>query len=179
MKKNRKVSKAVITAGGFGTRFLPTTKTVPKEMIPVLEYPTIYYVVKELVDSGIEDILVVTRKSMPPTMEYFEPNVEVENFLKQGGKEDILEKVQFTNEVANFAFINQDTKLPKGTVAPVLSARQWIGDENFAIVYCDDLVLAKRPALKQLIEIFEKTMNVNWFFLVNELIGKKFTSMGF
>ncbi len=154
MSNNRKVTKAIITAAGFGTRFLPTTKSVPKEMVPILEYPTIHYIVKELVESGIEDIVVVTRRSMPATMEYFETHMEVEDFLKGSGKDEILDKVQFTNNIANFAFINQDSTLPYGSGSPVLSAKQWVGDENFVIVYCDDLVLSDVPATKQLIDVF-------------------------
>ena len=155
-KNNRKVTKAIITAAGFGTRFLPATKTVPKEMLPVLEYPTIHYVVKELVDSGIKDIVVVVRKSSPATEQYFDVADDIEEFLKKGGKDEILKKVQYGNHVANFAFIKQDISLPLGPAAPILSAKQWIGDDDFVVVCCDDLVLSEKPAVKALVETFEK-----------------------
>ncbi len=159
-KNNRKVTKAIITAAGFGTRFLPATKTVPKEMLPILEYPTIHYVVKELVDSGITDIVVVVRKTSSATEQYFDVADDIEEFLKKGGKDEILKKVQYGNHVANFAFIKQDVSLPKGSAAAVLSAKKWIGEENFAMVYCDDLVLSEKPAIKTLIESFQKDEEV-------------------
>ena len=155
-RNNRKVTKAIITAAGFGTRFLPATKTVPKEMLPILEYPTIHYVVKELVDSGITDIVVVVRKTAPALEQYFDVADDVEKFLEKGGKDEILKKVQYGNNVANFAFIKQDISLPYGPASPILSAKQWIGGDNFAVVYCDDLVLSEKPALQSLLEIFEK-----------------------
>mgnify|MGYP001053735213 CR=1 FL=1 len=154
-KSNRKVTKAIVTAAGFGTRFLPATKTVPKEMLPILEYPTIHYVVKELVDSGIKDILVVVRKSSPVLESYFDVAEDVEKFLEKGGKDEILKKVQYGNNVANFAFIKQDVTLPYGSASPILSAKQWIGEDNFAVVYCDDLVLSEKPAIGKLIESFQ------------------------
>ncbi len=154
-QKNKKVTKAIITAAGFGTRFLPATKTVPKEMIPILEYPTIHYVVKELVDSGITDIVVVVRKSSPVLESYFDNADDIEKFLEKAGKGEILEKVKYCNDVANFAFIKQDSRLPYGSASPILSAKQWIGDDNFAVAYCDDLVLSDKPGMKNLVEVFE------------------------
>ena len=156
-KNNRKVTKAIITAAGFGTRFLPATKTVPKEMLPILEYPTIHYIVKELVDSGIKEIVVVARKSTPVMEGYFDVVDDVEKFLEKSGKDEILGKVKYANNIANFAFIKQDPNLPYGSASPILSAKNWVGEENFAVVYCDDLVLSKKPAIQSLIETFEKT----------------------
>lgn len=175
---SQKVTKAIITAAGFGTRFLPATKTVPKEMLPILEYPTIHYIVKELVDSGITDIVVVTRKSSPATESYFDIADDIENFLKQGGKEEILKKVQFGNNVANFAFIKQDVSLPKGSGAAVFSAKKWIGDENFAMVYCDDLVLSKKPAIGKLIEVFKKNDNLGGVIAAQEVNWEEVSKYG-
>jgi UTP--glucose-1-phosphate uridylyltransferase len=168
-KKNREVKKAIITAAGFGTRFLPATKTVPKEMLPILEYPTIHYIVKELVDSGITDIVVVLRKSSPATEAYFDVADDVEEFLRKGGKDEILEKVKYGNNVANFAFIKQDVSLPKGSGAAAFSAKQWIGDENFAMVYCDDLVLSKKPGIGVLINSFKADQEAQGVMSVQEV----------
>ncbi len=168
-KKNREVTKAIVTAAGFGTRFLPATKTVPKEMLPILEYPTIHYVVKELVDSGITDIVVVVRKSSPITEGYFDSADDIEEFLKQGGKDEILQKVQYGNNVANFAFIKQNLSLPKGSGAAAFSARQWVGDDNFAMVYCDDLVLSKEPAIGELIKTFQSDEEVEGVMAAQEV----------
>jgi UTP--glucose-1-phosphate uridylyltransferase len=168
-KNNRKVTKAIITAAGFGTRFLPATKTVPKEMLPILEYPTIHYVVKELVDSGITDIVLVVRKSTPALESYFDVADDIEGFLKEGGKDEILKKVQYGNNIANFAFIKQDVSLPKGSGAAVFSAKRWVGDENFAMVYCDDLVLSKEPAIGSLIQTFQKDENIDGVIAAQEV----------
>ena len=168
-KKNRKVTKAIITAAGFGTRFLPATKTIPKEMLPILEYPTIHYVVKELVDSGITDIVVVVRKSTPALEQYFDVADDIEKFLEQGGKDEILKKVQYGNSIANFAFIKQDVSLPKGSGAAVFSAKRWLGDENFAVVYCDDLVLSEKPAIGKLIETFQSDVQVDGVISAQEV----------
>ncbi len=167
--KNKKVTKAIITAAGFGTRFLPTTKSVPKEMIPILEYPTIHYVVQELVESGITDLIVVTRKAMPATMSYFESNMEVEDFLEKGNKDEILQKVRELNNRANFSFINQDPTLPYGSGSPILSAKQWVGDDDFAIVYCDDVVLSKTPATKQLLDLYYENDNCDMVISAQEV----------
>lgn len=168
-KNNRKVTKAIVTAAGFGTRFLPATKTVPKEMLPILEYPTIHYIVKELVDSGIKDIVVVVRKSSPVLQSYFDVSDDIEKFLEGGGKDDILTKVKYSNDVANFSFIKQDTSLPKGSGAAAFSAKKWIGEENFALIYCDDLVLSEKPAIKTLIEKFESDDTINGVIAAQEV----------
>jgi UTP--glucose-1-phosphate uridylyltransferase len=175
---SRKVTKAIITAAGFGTRFLPATKTVPKEMIPILEYPTIHYIIKELVDAGIKDIVIVVRKSTPALESYFDVVDDVENFLKEGGKDEILKKVQYGTHVANIAFIKQDINLPKGSGAAAFSAKKWIGDENFAMIYCDDLVLSAKPAIGSLIELFESNDSCSGVMAVQEVAWEEVHKYG-
>lgn len=177
-EKNKKVTKAIITAAGFGTRFLPATKTVPKEMLPILEYPTIHYVVKELVDSGVKDIVVVVRKSTPVLQSYFDSSEDIEKFLEEGGKIEILEKVQNDNDIANFSFIKQDPSLPKGSGAAVFSAKKWIGDENFAMIYCDDLVLSEKPAIGKLIETFEQNEDLSGAIAAQEVDWEEVSKYG-
>jgi UTP--glucose-1-phosphate uridylyltransferase len=178
MKNNRRVSKAVITAAGFGTRFLPATKTIPKEMLPILEYPAIHYVVKEIVDAGIEDICIVTRVESPTMQKYFGVVEDVEEYLKESGKEEILKKVQYSNDVANITFLKQDTSLPYGSGAPIVSAKEWIGDENFVVLYCDDLVLSKESAIKSLIELFQSSEDIDAVVAAQEVDWKEVSKYG-
>ncbi|WP_211654858.1 UTP--glucose-1-phosphate uridylyltransferase GalU [Planococcus alpniumensis] len=152
----KKVTKAIIPAAGLGTRFLPATKAMPKEMLPILDKPTIQYIIEEAVASGIEDIIIVTGKGKRAIEDHFDNNFELEANLLEKGKIELLEKVQKTSKV-EIHYIRQ--KEPKGLGHAVWSARKFIGNEPFAILLGDDIVQAEKPGLKQLIEQFESTQS--------------------
>ncbi|MCI1857129.1 MAG: UTP--glucose-1-phosphate uridylyltransferase GalU [Sporolactobacillus sp.] len=148
-----KVRKAVIPAAGLGTRFLPETKAMPKEMLPVVDKPTIQYIVEEAVRSGIEDIIIVTGKGKRAIEDHFDNAFELEERLKADRKLDLLEKVRQTSQV-DIYFIRQ--KEPKGLGHAVWCARKFIGDEPFAILLGDDIIQNDPPCLKQMIDQFER-----------------------
>lgn len=150
----KKVTKAIIPAAGLGTRFLPATKAMPKEMLPILDKPTIQYIIEEAVASGIEDIIIVTGKGKRAIEDHFDNNFELEANLLEKGKMELLEKVRQTSKV-EIHYIRQ--KEPKGLGHAVWSARKFIGNEPFAVLLGDDIVQAEKPGLKQLIEQYEKT----------------------
>lgn len=149
----KKVKKAIIPAAGLGTRFLPVTKAMPKEMLPILDKPTIQYIVEEAIESGIEDIIIVTGKGKRAIEDHFDHNYELEQNLLQKEKYDLLEKVNKTSNI-DLHYIRQ--KEPKGLGHAVWCARKFIGDEPFAVLLGDDIVQAETPGLKQLILQFEK-----------------------
>ncbi|WHZ57597.1 UTP--glucose-1-phosphate uridylyltransferase GalU [Metabacillus hrfriensis] len=150
----KKVRKAIIPAAGLGTRFLPATKAMPKEMLPIVDKPTIQYIIEEAIESGIEDIIIVTGKGKRAIEDHFDHNFELEQNLMGKGKFDLLEKVQHSSEI-NLHFIRQ--KEPKGLGHAVWCARKFVGDEPFAVLLGDDIVEAETPCLKQLINEYEKT----------------------
>lgn len=150
----KKVRKAIIPAAGLGTRFLPLTKAMPKEMLPVLDKPTIQYIVEEAIASEIEDIIIVTGKGKRAIEDHFDINYELEENLFKQGKFDLLEKVQNSSKI-EIHYIRQ--KEPKGLGHAVWSARKFIGDEPFAVLLGDDIVQAEKPCLKQLVEQYEKS----------------------
>ena len=150
-----KIRKAVIPAAGFGTRFLPQTKALPKEMLPIVDKPVIQYVVEEVVGSGIKDIVIVTGSSKRAIEDHFDvPNADLVNNLKRGKKEKLLREIQRISELANFIYIRQ--KGPYGNGTPVLSAEPVIGKEPFAVVWGDEFIYAKPPRLLQMIRAWEK-----------------------
>lgn len=150
-----KIRKAVIPAAGFGTRFLPQTKAMPKEMLPIVDKPVIQYVVEEVVASGIKDIIVVTGANKRAIEDHFDtPNEDLVKNLTQGGKLDLLGSVQKLSEMANFIYIRQ--KGPYGNGTPVLSAEPAIEDEAFAAIWGDEFIYSTPPRLKQMIEVHEK-----------------------
>lgn len=153
----KKVRKAVIAAAGFGTRFLPQTKAMPKEMLPLVDKPIIQYIVEELVDAGIEDIVIVTgyhKRSIEDHFDHMSADLRVN--LKQGGKLDILEDTKRVSELANFAYIRQ--KGPYGNATPLLNAAHLIGDEPFIYTFADDFVVAKPVSrFKQMIDVYNRT----------------------
>ncbi|WP_062351701.1 UTP--glucose-1-phosphate uridylyltransferase GalU [Bacillus kwashiorkori] len=153
----KKVRKAIIPAAGLGTRFLPATKAMPKEMLPIVDKPTIQYIVEEAVASGIEDIIIVTGKTKRAIEDHFDNMPELEQNLKEKGKLDLLEKVQYSSNLANIHYIRQ--KEPKGLGHAVWCARNFIGDEPFAVLLGDDIVQSETPCLKQLIEQYEQTFS--------------------
>ena len=148
------VKKAIIPAAGLGTRFLPATKAMPKEMLPIVDKPTIQYIVEEAVASGIEDIIIVTGKGKRAIEDHFDHNFELEDNLFKKGKIDLLEKIQQSAKV-DIHYIRQ--KEPLGLGHAVWCARKFIGDEPFGVLLGDDIVQADTPCLKQLIEQYEKT----------------------
>ncbi|WP_264739736.1 UTP--glucose-1-phosphate uridylyltransferase GalU [Cytobacillus firmus] len=151
----KKVRKAIIPAAGLGTRFLPATKAMPKEMLPIVDKPTIQYIVEEAVASGIEDIIIVTGKGKRAIEDHFDNAPELEQNLLEKDKIDILEKVQLSSKLANIHYIRQ--KEPKGLGHAIWCARNFIGDEPFAVLLGDDIVQSETPCLKQLINQFDET----------------------
>ncbi len=151
----KKVRKAIIPAAGLGTRFLPATKAMPKEMLPIVDKPTIQYIVEEAIASGIEDIIIVTGKGKRAIEDHFDHAFELEQNLFEKGKIDLLNKVQQSSRMADIHYIRQ--KEPKGLGHAVWCARKFIGDEPFAVLLGDDIVQSDKPCLKQLIEQYEET----------------------
>ncbi|MFC9597781.1 UTP--glucose-1-phosphate uridylyltransferase GalU [Peribacillus butanolivorans] len=151
----KKVRKAIIPAAGLGTRFLPATKAMPKEMLPIVDKPTIQYIVEEAVASGIEDIIIVTGKGKRAIEDHFDFAPELEQNLMEKGKSELLDKVQYSTNLANIHYIRQ--KEPKGLGHAVWCARKFIGDEPFAVLLGDDIVQSDTPCLKQLINQHEET----------------------
>ena len=152
-----KVRKAIIPAAGLGTRFLPATKAIAKEMLPIVDIPTIQYIIQEAVDSGIEEILIITNSNKHAMENHFDKNYELEERLKESGKLEQVKMIQDIADMANIYYIRQ--KEPKGLGHAVLCAKSFIGDEPFAVLLGDDVVVNKegKPALKQLIEQYSKT----------------------
>jgi UTP--glucose-1-phosphate uridylyltransferase len=152
----KRVRKAIIPAAGLGTRFLPATKAMPKEMLPIVDKPTIQYIVEEAIASGIEDIIIVTGKGKRAIEDHFDNAFELEQNLIQKGKYDLLEKVKEPSKV-DIHYIRQ--KEPKGLGHAVWCARNFIGDEPFAVLLGDDIVQSETPCLKQLIDQYEQTLS--------------------
>src|SRR3954468_15238426 len=141
-----KVKKAIIPAAGLGTRFLPATKAMPKEMLPIVDKPTIQYIVEEAIGSGIEDIIIVTGKGKRAIEDHFDNAFELEANLERKQKYELLEKVQAPSKV-DIHYIRQ--KEPRGLGHAIWCARKFIGDEPFAVLLGDDIIVAETPSLKQ------------------------------
>lgn len=150
----RKVRKAIIPAAGLGTRFLPATKAMPKEMLPIIDKPTIQYIVEEAIESGIEDIIIVTGKGKRAIEDHFDHAFELESNLAEKGKLKLLEEVQRSSKV-EIHYIRQ--KEPRGLGHAVWCARRFIGNEPFAVLLGDDIVQDETPCLKQLMDQYETT----------------------
>jgi len=150
-----KITKAIIPAAGLGTRFLPATKAMPKEMLPILDKPTIQYIVEEAAKAGIEDIIIVTGKHKRAIEDHFDNQKELEITLENSGKTELLEKVQFSTNLANIFYVRQ--KEQKGLGHAILTAKQFIGNEPFAVLLGDDIVESDDPAIKQLMDVYEQT----------------------
>jgi UTP--glucose-1-phosphate uridylyltransferase len=149
------VRKAVIAAAGFGTRFLPQTKAMPKEMLPLVDKPIIQYIVEELVEAGIEDIVIVTGYHKRSIEDHFDQiSADLRKNLKDGGKEDLLEETKKISDLANFAYIRQ--KGPYGSATPVMNAAHLIGDEPFIYTFADDLIKAQPNRFKQMISLYNE-----------------------
>ena len=152
----KKVRKAIIPAAGLGTRFLPVTKALPKEMLPIIDKPTIQFIVEEAIESGIEEILIITNSNKHSMENYFDVNYELEARLKDSGKFDLANEVRNIANIANIHYVRQ--KDPRGLGHAILCAKTFIGNEPFAVLLGDDVVYNKggEPALKQLINAFNK-----------------------
>lgn len=155
MTKPIRPTKAVIAAAGFGTRFLPQTKAMPKEMLPLVDKPVIQFIVEELVDAGIKDIIIVTGYSKRSIEDHFDtPNEDLLNNLRAGGpkKAHYIEEVEKISDLANFAYVRQ--KGPYGTATPLTNAAHLIGDEPFIYTYADDLMVASPNCFRQMIDLY-------------------------
>lgn len=150
----QKVTKVVIPVAGSGTRFLPATKAMPKEMLPIVDKPIIQYIVEEAVASGIKDIIMVTGWHKRSIEDHFDYPYELEKRLKEAGKDKQAEEVRAIANLANFVYIRQ--KGPYGNGTPVLNARHLIGDEPFAVMWGDEFIHAPVPRLKQVIDVYEQ-----------------------
>lgn len=148
------IKKAIIPAAGLGTRFLPATKAQPKEMLPIVDKPTIQYIVEEAVASGIEDIIIISGRGKRAIEDHFDTSYELETKLEEHEKYDMLEQVQSISNLANIHYIRQ--KQPKGLGHAIHCAHSFIGDEPFAVLLGDDIVVSEEPCLKQLIDVFEE-----------------------
>ena len=152
MPNKRKIRTAVIPAAGLGTRFLPATKAQPKEMLPIVDKPCIQYIIEEAIDSGIEDILIITGRNKRAIEDHFDRAVELELTLKAQGKYDLLGLVQELSRVT-IHYVRQ--KEPKGLGHAVLCAKHFVGDEPFAVLLGDDIMDAEVPVLKQLMDVYD------------------------
>ena len=151
---NTSVRKAVFPAAGLGTRFLPATKAQPKEMLPLVDKPIIQYGVEEAVASGVSNIILVTGRGKNAIEDHFDVSVELETFLEARGKRDQLDEVRKISNLINFAYVRQGE--PLGLGHAVLVARELVGDEPFAVLLGDDVIDAEPPAIKQLIDVFDR-----------------------
>jgi len=148
------VKKVIIPVAGYGTRFLPATKAMPKEMLPIIDKPVIQYVVEEAVASGIEDVILVTSMSKRAVEDHFDDNHELEAWLKRTKKEALLEEIMRIGKLANFVYVRQ--KGPYGNATPVLNCRHLVGNEPFAVLFGDELFTGKVPRLRQMIQTYER-----------------------
>lgn len=149
-----KLKKALITAAGWGTRFLPITKTQPKEMLPLVDKPVIQYAVEEAIASGIKQILVVTAQGKHAIENYFDRSWELESFLAQRKEDKLLEMVQRISELTNVCYIRQ--KEQRGLGNAVLTAKDLVGEEPFALLLPDDVCISRVPVLKQMIKVYQR-----------------------
>ena len=143
-----KVRKAIIPAAGLGTRFLPATKAQPKEMLPIVDKPTIQYIIEEAVASGIEEILIITGRNKKSIEDHFDKSVELEMELEKAGKQEMLELVRGISDMVDIHYIRQ--KEPRGLGHAINCAKSFVGNEPFAVMLGDDVVESEVPCLKQL-----------------------------
>lgn len=152
----KKVSKAIITAAGFGTRFLPATKNIPKELVPIINKPTIHYIVEQCIEAGITDIIIVTRYGNHAVEDYFDYHPAIEAYLKEKGKNDLVADLRRLYTDASFVFVRQKGGLPYGNAAPLYSAKDLVADEPFLYSWGDEFMMGENP-FKQLSEIHVDT----------------------
>lgn len=149
-----KVKKAVLPAAGFGTRFLPATKAVPKELLPIVDKPTIQYIMEEVVAAGIEEVILITGREKGSIEDHFDTSTELENHLKKKKREDLLKIVRNISEMVTLVSVRQ--KEPLGLGHAILCAKRAVGEEPFAVLLGDDLIDAKIPCIKQMMDIYQK-----------------------
>lgn len=149
-----KIRKAIIPAAGLGTRFLPATKALPKEMLPIVDQPTIQYIVEEAISSGIEDIIIISGRNKRIMEDHFDKSYELEETLSKKNKQALLAEVQKISNLANIHYVRQ--KEPKGLGDAIYCAKSFVGDEPFAVLLGDDIIKSDTPCLKQLIEVFDR-----------------------
>ncbi len=149
------IKKVIIPAAGLGTRFLPQTKAMPKEMLPVVDKPVIQYVVEEAVASGIKDVIIITGWQKRAIEDHFDRSLELEKYLKEKGKEKELAEIKRIAELANFIYIRQKGEA-YGNAIPILTAEPVIGQEDFAVLWGDEFIYAEPPRLAQMIEVYKK-----------------------
>ncbi|MUT64543.1 UTP--glucose-1-phosphate uridylyltransferase GalU [Paenibacillus sp. NEAU-GSW1] len=154
MRLKQRVRKAIIPAGGLGTRFLPATKAQPKEMLPIIDKPAIQYIVEEAVQSGIDSIVIVSGRHKRAIEDHFDKSVELEAELEERGNEQMLAVVREISKLADIYYVRQ--KEPLGLGHAVLCARRFIGDEPFAVLLGDDILKSEPPCLKQMIDVYER-----------------------
>ncbi len=167
-----KVRKAIIPAAGLGTRFLPATKAQPKEMLPIVDKPTIQYIIEEAVASGIEDIIIVTGRNKRSIEDHFDKSIELELELERGNKQELLAMVRDISDMANIHYIRQ--KEPRGLGHAILTARHFVGNEPFAVLLGDDVVVSQTPCLQQMLDVFAeyKTSVLGVQEVAHEVVNK-------
>lgn len=167
-----KVKKAIIPAAGLGTRFLPATKAQPKEMLAIVDKPTIQYIIEEAVASGIQDIIIVTGRNKRSIEDHFDRSIELELELEKSAKTELLEMVRGISEMANIHYIRQ--KEPRGLGHAILTAKHFVGNEPFAVLLGDDVVVSKKPCLSQMMEVFDeyKTSVLGVQKVAHEVVNK-------
>lgn len=174
-----KIRKAVIAAAGYGTRFLPATKIIPKEMLPLIDKPIIQVLVEELVDSGIWDIIIVVRAGQHALEDHFDSNFELEYILEREGKREALEVTKRPTKLANFVFIRQNRDLPYGNGTPLLCLKNLIREnEPFVYAFGDDLVKSTVPCTKQLLDLYEKNPDAAGIVAVQEISESEVSRYG-
>lgn len=151
----KKIRKAVFPAAGFGTRFLPVTKALPKEMLPILDKPVIQYLAEEAAASGIEEIIIITGRGKRAIEDHFDHSFELEYNLVEKEKHDLLKKIRDIEKLAKFIYVRQSQPLGDGHA--ILCAKEIIGDEPFAVLFGDDIVDSETPALSQLMQVYKET----------------------
>jgi len=149
-----KIRKAVLPAAGFGTRFLPATKVVPKELLPIVDKPTIQYIMEEVVAAGIEEVVLITGREKGSIEDHFDTSVELENHLKKKNRKDLLKMVQDISEMVTLVSVRQ--KEPLGLGHAILCAKKVVGNEPFAVLLGDDLIDARIPCIKQMIDVYDE-----------------------
>ena len=150
-----KIRKAVLPAAGFGTRFLPATKVVPKELLPIVDKPTIQYIMEEVVAAGIEEVVLITGREKGSIEDHFDTSLELENHLRKKGRKNLLRIVQGISEMVTLVSVRQ--KEPLGLGHAILCAKKVVGSEPFAVLLGDDLIDAKIPCIKQMIDVYDET----------------------
>lgn len=158
MSQIKPVRKAVIAAAGFGTRFLPQTKAMPKEMLPIIDKPVIQMIVEEAVAAGVTEVIIVTGSTKRAIEDHFDRAVELESELLSKGKLKEAEQIKVIAELANFVYVRQKGE-PRGSARPVINAAHLLGDEPFFVFFADDYFRSEIPRAKQLLDIYQKTGN--------------------